>query len=183
MNHETIATMRQRALSLRPHDVAAALQLTLEPELPYGALADRLKISLGEAHNAVRRLKSARLVGPGEKRVAIAHLLEFLAKGVPYAFPAELGPVTRGIPTAHSAPPLIERFGAAADPVVWPSAHGTTRGASIVPLYPAAPELLDSNRPLYELLALTDALRIGQIREQKMAIEVLTERLRPSRQG
>lgn len=172
--------MPQRALSLRPHDVAAALQLALEPGLPYGMLADRLRISLGEAHNAVRRLKSARLVGPDEKRVAITQLLEFLAKGVPYAFPAEPGSMTRGFPTAHSAPPLVDRFGAA-DPVVWPSARGTIRGASIIPLYPAAPELVESNRPLYELLALTDAVRIGQARERKMAMDVLTERLRQPR--
>ena len=168
--------MPQKVLSLRPHDVAVALQLAVTPSLIYGELAKRLKLSLGEAHNSVRRLKAARLVNNDEKRVVVSRLLEFLESGVPYAFPAQLGSVTRGVPTAHSAPPLVEHFGAG-DPVVWPAAHGSTRGAGIIPLYPAAPALPAFNPTLYELLALTDALRIGQMRERKMAIDILRNRL------
>ena len=169
--------MPSKALVLRPHDVAVALQLAVVPGLPFAELAERLRISVGETHNAVRRLKAARLVHLDQRRVAISSLLDFLSAGVPYAFPAEVGAMARGVPTAHSAPVLAERF-APGEPLVWPSAHGTVRGASIVPLYPGAPELPGHNETLYELLALTDAVRVGQAREKKMALDILRDRLR-----
>lgn len=113
-------------------------------------------------------------------------LLEFLVGGVPYAFPAEPGPETRGIPTAHSAPPLVGEIGADGA-VVWPSAEGHVRGASVRPLYPGAPALARHNVRLYELLAIVDALRIGRARERQRAKALLHERLigssRPSGVG
>lgn len=169
--------MPKKPLSLRPHDIAVALQLAVESSVTYDGLAGRLKLSLGEAHNSVRRLKAARLVQADDKRVVVSKLLHFIEAGVPYAFPAELGPAVRGVPTAHSAPPLLAQFGTA-DPVVWPNANGTMRGAGIIPLLSTAPMLLNSNPAMYELLALTDAVRIGQVRERKKAMEILTTRVR-----
>lgn len=168
--------MPRKPLSLRPHDVAVALQLAVMPALTYGGLAPRVKLSLGEAHNSVQRLKSARLVHADQRRVVLSNLLQFLEGGVPYAFPADLGRATCGVPTAHSALPLLAQFGDA-DPLVWPSANGTVRGTGIIPLHSAAPMLRKFNPRLYELLALTDAVRIGQARERNAAIEMLTTRL------
>lgn len=64
-------------------------------------------------------------------------LLEFLSHGIRYAFFAEPGPETRGVPTARSAPPLAEAIASDRD-FVWPGAEGETRGASVSPLYDQA---------------------------------------------
>jgi hypothetical protein len=165
-----------RQLTLRPGDVAVALQLALTPELPYRELAAATGVSLGEVHNAVRRLEAARLARAGTRTAAAATLLEFLVHGVPHAFPGIVGAETRGVPTAHAAPPLAARM-APADPLVWPDPHGRVRGLALTPLYAGAPSRAAENPPLYELLALVDALRVGRARERRLAQDVLRERL------
>lgn len=166
--------------NLRPHDVVVALQLALAPGKTYPALAKALGLSVGEAHNAVRRLVAARLVRRDDRAPNHAALLEFLTGGVPYAFATEPGPEVRGVPTAHSAPPLREDF-AGADVVVWPSAEGTMRGASVEPLWSGAPAIAKSNPRLYQLLAAVDALRIGRARERQRARAWLKEALEAAR--
>ncbi len=158
--------------TLRPADVAVAIQLCLSPELTYAALAYRIRLSAGEVHNAVKRLEKAGLVRPGTRETSRSRLREFLIHGVQYAFPPEFGQEVRGVPTAHSAPPLATEF--VSDTVfVWPFVDGTVRGQSLEPLYPAAPELLRGNPELYSALTLVDTLRIGQTRERKRATELL----------
>lgn len=162
--------------TLRPHDVAVALQLALTPGLSYRALAEAVGLSQGEAHNVVRRLAAARLVRADTRAAHLGALLEFLSGGVPYVFPAEPGRETRGVPTAHAAPPLAAEF-PAADAVVWPAVDGDRRGAAVEPLYAGAPATARRNSPLYELLALVDTLRIGRARERGRAKVLLQERL------
>jgi hypothetical protein len=166
-----------KPITLRPHDVAVALQLALEPEPRYAALARAVGIRLGEAHNSVGRLRQARLLVPGARRAMVPSLPEFVRHGVPYAFPAEAGGESMGVPPALSAPPLAERF-TSGDRYVWPSLDGTERGQSVVPLYPAAPALRDANPRLYRLLALVDALRLGRARERTEAGTLLERALR-----
>lgn len=161
---------------LKPQDVAVALQLLLTPEATYAALSAATGLSQGEVHNAVRRLRGARLVLANAQQVHHAALLEFLGSGVAYAFPAEAGAESRGVPTAHSAGALSAEFGAS-DPLVWPSLAGRVRGASVVPLYAAAPTTAAHNPALYELLALVDAVRLGRARERARAKQLLRERL------
>lgn len=165
-----------RQIALRPNDVAVALQIALTPSQPFSVLAGAIGLSIGEVHNAVKRLAQARLVSPRERRAIRPALLEFLTAGVPYAFPAELGPETRGVPTAYAAPPLSERI-SSGSAVVWPSADGEVRGQSVTPLYPAAVKTAKHNGALYELLTLADALRIGRARERRLAKELLRSRL------
>lgn len=162
--------------SLRPHDVAVALQLALTPALSYRALAQAVGLSQGEVHNAVKRLAFARLVRQDTRAVHRGALLEFLTGGVPYAFPAEPGPETRGVPTAHAGPSLAADFPDAA-PVVWPSVDGRHRGAAVEPLYAGAADTLRHNPELYDLLTLVDALRIGRARERLRARDLLKDRL------
>jgi hypothetical protein len=164
--------------SLRPQDLAVALELALHPNLAFVPLAAATSLSTGEVHGAVERLRLARLLTPGERRVQRTSLLEFIVGGVPYAFPAELGSVTRGVPTAASGPPLAQEF-SSVDPMVWPSADGGDRGESVTPLYPRAPELVKLNPELYKLLTLVDALRVGRARERQRAKELLTKQLGP----
>jgi len=161
---------------LKPQDVAVALQLLLTPAATYAALSAATGLSQGEVHNAVRRLRGARLVLADAPQVNRAALLEFLGSGVAYAFPAEAGAESRGVPTAHSAGELSAEFGVS-DPLVWPSIAGSVRGASVLPLYAAAPATAMHNPALYELLALVDAVRLGRARERTRAKQLLRERI------
>lgn len=96
-----------------------------------------------------------------------------------YAFPAKLGQVTRGVPTAYAASPLKEELQAGTDlPPVWPHKDGTMRGTSVEPLYKSATEAALSEPALYELLALLDALRMGRARERQLAAHFIEERLK-----
>ena len=165
-----------RQSSLRPHDIAVALELALRPEEGFVRLAEAVGVSLSEAHGAVSRLTRAQLLSPESRRVMPAALVEFLAYGVRHAFPATIGAETRGVATAASAPPLSEEFPNAVT-YVWPSADGVTRGQALTPLYPKAPQVLPSRPDLYALLALVDAIRVGQARERKRAKELLQEHL------
>ena len=164
--------MSQQVLALRPHDICVVLQLVLTPGVPFRELARLVGQSLGQAHNATKRLESARLYLSHRSEVNRPALVEFLVSGVPYVFPGELGPETRGVPTAHSGPALREAV-AAHTLVVWPSANGEARGLSLAPLCASAPDTIDSNPPLYRWLTIVDALRVGRARERSIAREAL----------
>ncbi len=172
--------IRERSASLthalRPQDVAVALQLTLTPGAPFRALAEATGLSQGEVHNAVRRLTMARLVRSDTRTPLLGALREFLESGVPYAFAVHPGAETRGVPTAHSAPPLASEF-PDAEVVVWPDAVGTVRGAGVAPLMTSASGTAKNNRELYELLALVDVLRLGRARERQRARRLLRDAL------
>ena len=67
--------------------------------------------------------------------------------------------VVRGIPTAHSASPLIDEI-QSEENYVWPYAKGHMRGQSIQPLYGSVIQAVELDVQLYEYLALIDALRV-----------------------
>lgn len=169
--------MAYQPLHLRPHDVCVALQLVLSPESSFRSLAQRVGLSLGEAHNVVKRLQSAHLVLPHRRETNCKNLVEFILYGVPYSFPGELGAETLGVPTAHSGPAFREKI-AAADIIVWPSSQGTERGVSLVPLCPHAPEMPEQNPQLYRWLTAIDVLRVGRARERALARELLEPEIR-----
>ena len=160
-------------------DIASLLYLHLHPADPYSAMAERLGISKSTAHGSVKRLIKNRLVIPSAKAmgvVAEGPALDFLAYGVPYAFAPETVAVARGVPTGLRA---LARDGhpafAGASPLVWPSKLGEARGVGIVPLVPAAPELLLRDPQLYRMLAIVDALRVGDAREREAARDALRD--------
>jgi hypothetical protein len=165
-----------RQLTLRPSDVAVALLLARTPGAHYKDLARVLHLGVAEVHRGVRRLELARLAQVGERRVNRQAVLEFLVHGVRYVFPAVLGPEAQGVPTAAMAPSLIEKLpgGPAA---VWQKTEGKTRGASVVPLYRAAPDAALQDAQLYRALALVDVLRLGELKERRLAQGLLDEAL------
>jgi hypothetical protein len=167
-------------LVLKPQDVLVVLKLAVtSAEWTYVDLADALDISRSEAHGSVKRAEVARLIHPKTRQPSRVELLEFLVHGVRYAFPGVRGALSRGMPTAHSAPPLDALIVAtAADaPVVWPDGRGETRGEALEPLYPSVPTAARADARLYELLALVDALRVGRARERALAADELKRRL------
>ena len=80
-------------------------------------------------------------------------------------FSSEARAIVRGIPTTHSALPLNNEI-QSNEKYVWAYAKGNTRGQSIEPLYPSVPEAVLKDEKLYELLAITDAIRVGRTREK-----------------
>ena len=128
----------------------------------------------------MRRLEAAGLVratADGTRRVVNRRaLLEFLEHGVKYAFPGVLGPATRGVPTAHAGPVLAAAV-IAETPVVWPDASGTAEGPALRPLLPKAAALAGRTPRTYALLTAVDALRVGRVREQRLAGAYLREQL------
>lgn len=168
-------------MPLLPQDLYVVLQLAVvgaEEPTTYAGLASRLHLSPSRVHDAVKRTMLAGLVD-AERQVRRSALLEFLVHGVRYAFFAERGPITRGLPTAHAAPPLAALIADSGPVPVWPDPQGAERGETITPLHPSVPRTAREQPQLYELLALVDALRIGLARERKLAAKLLEERLRP----
>ncbi len=168
--------MAIKQASLRPSDVAVALWLAHAPLAHYQVLASGLHLGLAEAHRGVRRLEAAGLVLVGERRANRQALLEFLVHGVRYVFPPLLGAEAQGILTGASAPMLAGRL-PSAPAVVWAGAGGTAQGRSLVPLYPEAPRAALGDEYLYRVLALVDVLRLGQLRERRLAQGMLDEDL------
>ena len=164
-------------MHLKPQDLVAALKLALGPSLTYPQLAVGLSLSLSEAHGAVKRAQAAGLL-LSDRQPNLPAILEFVVHGVRYAFPPVRGGITRGMPTAHAVPPLVELIVQDNDPVpVWPDPQGEARGASFKPLYRGAPKAAREDTKLYQCLSLIDALRGGRARELKLAKEHLTRLL------
>lgn len=172
-------------MTLKPQDVFVLLKLVALGREPwtYQRLAVELSISQSEAHAAVRRAVSARLMSDATTangRPVMASLLEFLVHGVRYAYPPERGSMTAGMPTGYAAPPLNKVIVQPDEPPpVWPHAAGTVRGYSFEPLYPSVPAAAARDPSLYELLALVDAIRDGRARERNLAVKELEKRLAP----
>ena len=167
---------------LKPQDVMLALKLVTKGPAAWTqpGLAGELHMSAAEVNHGLKRLAACQLYLPGERRVMRANLRELLAFGLRFVFPAQLGGEVSGLPTAHSAAPLVERLRAEpGDAYVWPAAvkGRAIPGRAVTPLYRSAPLAAAKDPNLHELLALVDALRVGRVRERAIAREELDRRL------
>lgn len=114
----------------------------------------------------------------GNPHVNTKGLFEFIAFGLRYVFPAKLGVVTRGVPTSLGAPVLEGKLMSGGELVpVWSDAQGDTKGQAVEPLFKSVTYAIKRDRELYALLALVDAIRLGQPRERNLAIELIQQRL------
>ena len=170
-------------MPLKPQDVIVVLKLCSyeRKRPPISMVAADLNMSPSEIHAAIKRLQQARLLhGPEmQEKPNLSALEEFLVHGVKYAFPAEYGQVTRGVPTSFAAPPLKGEIASGDElPPVWAWKEGETRGIALEPLYRTAPAAALRDPVLYEFLALVDAIRDGRARERKIAEKQLISRLR-----
>jgi hypothetical protein len=168
---------------LKPQDVLVLLKLVAIDKEPwsYNRLAVDIGMSPAETHAAVQRALGAQLAVSEDRgaRPNARNLEEFLLHGIRYVFVPDRGELTRGMPTAHSAPPLARSLVSSDDiPAVWPDADGQVRGEAFSPLYRSVPEAARKDQRLYELLALVDAVRGGRARETQLAGKQLTKRLR-----
>lgn len=165
---------------MRPHDPVVLLKIAAlgRKEWRLMDLSRELYISQSEITESLFRSMTARLISQDRKKLFKNSLLEFLVYGLKYVYPAKPGNLTRGLPTAHSAKPLSDIFKNSPEIFVWESSDGDLRGQSIVPLYPNAVKAAKEDRFLYEFLALTDAIRIGNTREYSAAVKELGKRMK-----
>ena len=166
---------------LKPQDVVLALKLVAQGTTDWTQpeLARSLHISAGEVNHGLKRLAACHLFNTRERRVVRASLQEFLVAGLRYVFPAELGLVGQGMPTAFSVGPLAKKLRLGdEDVVVWASrGKASVRGRVIEPLCRTAPLAAAEDPLLHEYLALADALRVGRARERALARDELARRL------
>ena len=164
---------------MRPQDVVILLKMiTLhDTHWTFSQIANVLQISESEVSYAMERNKLAGLVSPDKTKVNKLALRDFLIYGLKHVFPPQPGSSTRGIATAHSAPPVNQYIADNGENYVWKYYKGTKRGNSIVPLYEKIPKIVENQPKLYELLTIIDTLRIGKKREIEIAINELDKRL------
>lgn len=173
-----MSVVDQQPAPLRPHDLLVALKVHVLGAQPWtlSALAASVDLSTSGVHGSLQRLEQSRLYSAQRRAVQGRNLAEFLEHGLKYWLPARLGPEAKGIPTAASAPPLASHF-VGGTTHVWAHLEGTAIGSTVVPFHPAIPEAARRDAALYELLALVECFRIGRAREQKLASEMLRQRL------
>ena len=165
---------------LKPQDIVAILKVhsLQKASGTYSTLAQSLGMSASEVHAALSRCEAAGLYNGENRRILKQALLEFLVHGLRYVFYAQPGPLSRGLPTAHSAEPLKSKLVASPSEVyVWPDPQGVVRGQAIAPLYRSVPQAANNDPELYALLSLIDALRVGRVREQRLAVGELEKRI------
>ena len=165
---------------MKSQDILILLEILQWPDNKwiYEEIAKSAGISKSETHAAIKRVKKAGLFDEITRSPRISALEEFLIHGVKYVFPAEIGTMERGLPTAHSAPALSKIIVPDEIIYVWPYDKGKKRGLSLKPLHKSVPKIAESNNNLYEYFALIDCIRIGRAREKKIAVDRLTKKIR-----
>ena len=163
---------------LKPQDLYLLLVLAAcrDRGTTYPELAEVSGLAMSAVHAALKRAEAARLLHFEAKRPHVVReaFKEFLFHGARYAFPPLRGGMVAGLPTGHAAEPLSAHIAASSEPPpVWPSAAGKVRGLA---LFPAAAAALN-DPPLYQSLALFDAVRAGNARERTLARKMLEDRL------
>ncbi|WP_323815928.1 hypothetical protein [Cellvibrio sp. NN19] len=139
-------------------------------------------ISKSEISASLKRSVNAGLASLDRKvklpRANNRALKEFIVHGLKYVFPAEPGKIVRGIPTSLAAPVMAGKLMTAGDVInVWPDPTGKEKGQSILPLFKSVPKAVKQDPELYKLLALVDAIRLGNARETQLAVQLLDDEL------
>jgi hypothetical protein len=175
-------------MTLKPQDIVVVLKLcgygSSRPA--FSQIAADLAMSPSEVHGAVKRAQAARLLQGPEmlNRPNLSAIEEFLIHGLKYAFPAERGGPTRGLPTSYAAEPLSRLITSGDEPIpVWPHPEGKKRGVAFAPLYKTVPTAAMRDPLLYQELALIDAIREGRPRERRLAEEELIKLLHDGTRG
>jgi len=167
-------------MNLLPQDVLLMLKLAISrPEKwTYNSIAYELTMSPSMAFSSIKRATQAKLFDPNRRRPRRKAMEEYLVHGVKYAYPPDLGSMTRGVPTAFASPALKDHISYSPEEIyVWPHPEGNHRGLSLSPLYKSVPNVAMRDEKLYAALGLLDAIRMGRIREQKLAENKLVEML------
>ncbi len=160
---------------MRPQDIVILLKIVAKDKVSWQNkdVAQELFISNAEVSDSLSRSSLAGLYqAQNEKKVYRQNLLEFIEHGLHYVFPVAPGGLVNGIFTGHAHPFMANLFQSEL-PYVWPDFKGEVRGMSIEPLYPTVVKAARQDPELYKMLALIDVIRVGRVREWKIAISEL----------
>jgi len=138
-------------------------------------LSRSLYLSQSEVSKALERLAFSGLIDESKKLPAKNTLYDVIINSIKYLFPVKPNRILKGIATAHSAEPMSKKI-VSDSKYVWPDVNGKIRGESIEPLYKNAPKAALEDKKLYEMLSIIDCLRVGKVREQKIAMVELKKR-------
>lgn len=165
---------------LKPHDIIVLLKVLLKGESgwKYEQLEEELGLSKSVIFRSLSRCAQAKFISSSPfDYLFTSNLLEFLQHGIQYAFAVEPGKISKGIPTAHSAPVLSKQIIAEKDQYIWEDPHGKVRGQVIEPLDKRVADIIKKDPELYDILALIDAIRVGKNREKEIAGRLLKEKI------
>lgn len=162
---------------MRPQDIVVILKILYLNDWTQTYLARSLHLSQSEISESIARSTYSKLIYDNGRMINRMAFSDFIFYGLPYAFPQQPGIIQRGVPTAHSAEPLVNEI-QSNELYVWPYYKGEARGQSILPLYPKVVMAVQEDENLYRNLALIDAIRVGKVRERKRAMEILEAWLR-----
>ena len=170
--------MKIEQASMKPQDIVVLLKIIAHGDKPWQQIpmANELCFSQSEMSRSLARSKHSGLLDDSGRKVRRLALMDFLEHGIAYVFPQHPGPLVRGIATSHSALPLKDQI-QSDEHYVWPSAKGKLKGQSIVPLHKSVPDAALKDALLYEMLSLVDAIRVGSVREKKLAVAELKQRI------
>jgi len=112
---------------LQPLDLFVALKLAVsKKEATYAELASEMGLSPSQVYRAVQSCKKSGLVLERKTGIDRKALLELVSHAARFVYPVQVGPVTRGTPTAYSAAPLKDDICNSSSPLVWPDPEGDT---------------------------------------------------------
>jgi hypothetical protein len=139
-------------------------------------LARELHMPLATVQRSLGRLGATPTFDSHRRHVDISAAEEFFQHALMFVSPASTSGRARGIPTAWAVPALGKRLrvSAQASQPVWPTPRGGVRGVAVRPLHPGVFTLVDADPEMYQLLALTDAARLGDARVSRRALGLLT---------
>ncbi len=167
---------------LKSQDILVALAILVKRKALWRQtdIAHEIGISSSEVNAAIKRLIRSKIAAPSTKsekpKIIISALKEFLIHGLKYVFPAQIGEVTRGVPTSYAAPCFGGDISYSKNDLpVWPNANGKVRGYSLTPLYDTVSDI--QNEEIYFFLSAIDAIRAGRARERNIGIKLLEEKL------
>lgn len=161
---------------LRGQDILVLLKIIAKDSKPWQSkdLAAELFISPAEISLSLNRCVNARLLSEDKKTVYRQSFMEFIQYAIQYIFPAMPGAMSNGVLTGHSHPVMAKQFHPELK-YVWPDATAPDRGLSIEPLYKTVVQSARQDPALYNMLAMIDVLRVGRVREKKVALEKLNK--------
>lgn len=158
---------------LKPIDItvlAYVVSADVGSDWTQSELAQDLGVSQSNIHRALKQLEVSELLVRREpRRSAFRDLIVYAVRHV---YPASMGAPARGVPTAHSAPALAERF--RSDLVlVWPHDGAAAYGTSLEPMHDCVPAVALRVPAFHNMMALIDVMRVGRARERDAALGLL----------
>lgn len=164
---------------LKGQDIVLLLSLAGRPPVTVRDAATQIAFDPAGVTRSLRRLREAGLFSRERDAVLLPQAEEFLVHGLRYVFPARMAGEARGLATGWAAPPLDGEFGETASlPPVWAHPEGVVRGIALEPLHEIVPAAALGDARTWRLLALVDALRIGDARVRGVARSHLHAELR-----